>query len=360
MSLKKIAVLFIIFIITFTIPSIGKLDSSITVGPYPQSPGSDFISILWETNVPTKENSVHYGLTAECNNVLYSNISNDFHEIKVDNLSSSKKYYYFVSSDEVESKIYSFYTLFDEDDEIRFIAYGDTRGVWDNWKNCTNVAEGIEKEKPFFVLHTGDIVNNGRKPNEWLDFFSASQFMHNSTLYTSLGNHEYYGEHYFKFFSLPNDEYWYSFDSGPVHFVALDSNIRNSLRISQIIWLIKDLRSNEKSFTIIFFHHPLYSSGNHGSTFYLRLFWGPIFNFFDVDIIFNGHDHSYERGDVRNINFIVTGGGGAPLYNIGNSWWTQYSEKSYHYCLLTASQNKLTLAAKNPDGKIIDKFDIIR
>lgn len=348
----------IIYLISVTIPVDGIENPSIIVGPYPQNPEIDSITILWETNSPTLENSVHFGLTPDCNNVVYSNNSNSFHEIKLKNLSPSSRYYYYVGSDTAVSQIYSFHTEFKEDESIRFVIYGDTRGVWDNWKNCTNVAINIEKEKPYFVIHTGDIVNNGRRANEWLDFFSASRFMYNSTLFPALGNHEYYGEHYFKFFSLPNDELWYSFDSGPVHFVALDSNVRNSLRMSQIRWLINDLRSNNNIYTIVFFHHPLYSSGNHGSTFYLRCFWGLILDYFNVDIVFNGHDHSYERGNVNGINYIVTGGGGAPLYNIGESWWTEYSEKCYHYCLISADSNKLTLDAKKPDGTIIDKLTI--
>ena len=190
------------------------------------------------------------------------------------------------------------------------------------------------------------------------DFFRISKFIHNSTLYPSLGNHEYYGEPYFKYFLLLNRNPWYSFDNGPVHIICLDSNIKNSLRFSQIFWLINDLKDNEKPFTIVFFHHPPYSSGNHGSTIYLRFIWGPIFEHFNVDIVFNGHDHCYERGKVKNVNYIVTGGGGAPLYDIGNKWWTIHSEKSYHFCLLTCDNNKLLCESIKPDGTVFDSFEI--
>ena len=182
--------------------------------------------------------------------------------------------------------------------------------------------------------------------------------MESFTLYPTLGNHEYYGEHYFKSFSLPNNELWYSFDSGPAHFVGLDSNIRNSFRLSQLFWLIKDLILNKKPYTIVYFHHPPYSSGNHGSEKYLRWTWGFIFEFLNVDIVFNGHDHCYERGKVGSVNYVVTGGGGAPLYDVGSSWWTVYSEKTFHYCLVTVNQTELSYEAKKPDGTIIDSFVI--
>jgi hypothetical protein len=82
------------------------------------------------------------------------------------------------------------------------------------------------------------------------------------------------------------------------------------------------------------------------------------FEFYNVDIVFNGHDHSYEHGKVRSVNYIVTGGGGAPLYDIGQSWWTIHSEKTYHYCLVSVDQMELNFQAKKPDGSIIDSFII--
>ena len=216
----------------------------------------------------------------------------------------------------------------------------------------------MDKEHPDFVLHTGDLVNNGNYFEQWIDFFRISEFIHNSTLYPTIGNHENYGESYFKFFLQLNKNPWYSFDNGPVHFVSLDSNLKNSLRLSQIFWLIKDLKENTNPFTIVFFHHPPYSSGNHGSTLYLRLLWGRIFEYFNVDIVFNGHDHCYERGKVKSIYYIVTGGGGAPLYDIGNNWWTIHSEKSYHYCLISCDINNLTYKAIDTDGIVFDTFEI--
>ncbi|KYK21657.1 hypothetical protein AYK24_08735, partial [Thermoplasmatales archaeon SG8-52-4] len=308
MNLQKITILFLILLITINISVLGNdaLDISnvthkksffnenntdvIIVGPYPQRASFDSIIIAWETSIETQNNSVHFGLTPDCEKIIYNNYSNYFHKIEICDLTPSMKYYYKVKSDFVESKIYSFYTSFLQNDSIRFVVYGDSRGVWDNWINAEIVANAIKKEEPYFVLHTGDIVNDGRIAEQWIDFFSISDFTHNSTLYPSIGNHENYGESYFKYFILPNNEIWYSFDSGPVHFVSLDSNFINSIKLSQIFWLIKDLIVNKQPYTIVFFHHTLYSSGNHGSTFYLRLLWGFIFDYFKVDIVFNGHD----------------------------------------------------------------------
>jgi 3',5'-cyclic AMP phosphodiesterase CpdA len=336
-----------------------KHESSIIIGPFPQNTNQDSTYIIWQTDIKTLNNSVHFGLYPNCNNIIYNNNLTDFHKIKIFNLNHSTKYYYKVVSDEFKSDIYCFHTSFEEKNSIKFISFGDTRGVWDKWKNASIVAKAINKEQPNFVLHTGDFVKDGRNISQWIDFFSISDYVHNCTIYPILGNHEYYGDSYFQYFELPGNKYWYSFDNGPIHFIGLDSNKKNLFNLSQIIWLYNDLKSNEKSYTIVFFHHPPYSSGNHGSSYLIRLLWKPIFSIFNVDIVINGHDHSYERGKVNNVYYIVTGGGGAPLYKIGEKWWTIHSERSYNYCLINADQNELFFQAKKPDGSVIDSFIII-
>jgi len=338
-------------------------DVSIVIGPYCQNQDLNSITILWETNIDTIKNEVHWGITPDCENITSEYNKKNFfvknlHQILLDGLSPSTKYYYKVISDDFESNVYFFYTTFKENETINFIVYGDNRGAWDNWQNATIIAKSIEEKNPCFVLNAGDLVDNGDYYDQWINFFSISSYIHNSTLYPILGNHESYGSWYFKYFILPDNERWYSFNNGPVHFVGLDSNPRNAFRLSQLIWLIKDLKSNTQTFTIVFFHHPVYSSGNHGSTWYVRLLWKNIFEKFDVNIVFNGHDHCYERGKVNNINYIVTGGGGAPLYNVGANWWTIYSEKTYHYCYINVNQTQLDFNAVKPDGSVIDTFTI--
>jgi predicted phosphodiesterase len=349
----------ILLVISFSnVNGIINQDSSIIIGPIPQNTRMNSTYIIWQTDIKTLNNSVHYGLYPNCNDMIHINKLTDFHKIKLDDLNPSTKYYYKVKSDEIESDIKSFHTSFEEDYSITFIVYGDTRGVWDNWKNASIVAKAINEEKPNFVIHTGDFVKDGRNISQWIDFFSISKYTHNTTIYPVLGNHEYYSDLYFKYFEIHDNGYWYSFDNGPIHFIGLDSNKKNIYNLNQIIWLYNDLKSNEKKYTIVFFHHPPYSSGAHGSSYLIRLLWKPIFRIFNVDIIFNGHDHIYERGKVNNIYYIVTGGGGAPLYKTGDKWWTLNSEESYHYCLINADQNELFFQSKTPDGIVIDSFII--
>jgi hypothetical protein len=335
-------------------------NSSLVISPYTQRSQKNSIIVSWETKTQTTRNEVQWGLTVDLGNITIEKnlFARTLHTVTLKALTASTQYYYKVVSDDAESATYTFYTSFQKDDDMRFVVYGDSRGGWDNWASTKIVAQAIEAIHPPFVISTGDLVDNGRNADDWVDFFTASPFVHNSTFYPVLGNHESYSKLYFSYFSLSHNERWYSFDDGPVHFIGLDSNPRNAYRLVQLIWLVHDLRTNSQPFTIVFFHHPLYSSGPHGNATLLRMIWKPIFEHFTVDIVFNGHDHDYERSVVNGIPYVVTGGGGAPLYDVGHSPWTLYSEKTYHYCLLTANSSLLTFEAIKPDGTVFDSFMI--
>ncbi len=263
----------------------------------------------------------------------------------------SRNYFYRVISDGFESNLYKFY--FPSPEDFKFIVYGDLRGIWDNWKNATLIAHAIEKERIPLVFNTGDMVKNGERKEEWEKFMEIAVFMHNSSLYASIGNHDIPYIYFKKYFYLPGNERWYSFDYGEVHFTILNSN--SPLSILQLLWLEKDL-STEKMWKIVIFHHPPYSSGSHGSSEIIRKIFVPVFERKKVDIVFSGHDHVYERAFVGNITYIVTGGGGAPLYNAGRSEWTVYSESVYHYCRISVNKSSLLFQAVKTDGEIFDSF----
>ena len=340
-----------------------SISPKIILGPFPQHQEQNSIVIIWQTNNITSDNYIRWGLTPDCPHTTHTinpllTKKTAIHMIKINELSPSTKYFYKAVSDSFESGIYTFSTIHEISEPITFVVYGDTRGVWDNWTNASIVATAIENAQPHFVLHTGDIINDGLIEEEWLSFFTNSSFIHNSTLYPTLGNHENYGELYYKYFNLGGNERWFSFNNGPVHFIGLDSNYLAPFRFIQNIWLINDLRTNQQPFTIVFFHHPMYSSGNHGSTTHLQWFWQPLFEFFEVDIVFNGHDHDYERGLVNNVSYIIAGGGGAPLYDVGSNWWTVHAEKCFHYCLVSANLTSLSIQTIKPDGTVIDSYSI--
>ena len=107
---------------------------------------------------------------------------------------------------------------------------------------------------------------------------------------------------------------YYSFDQSGVHFVALDSN--QARNIEQQRWLEADLSRAElrrPRAIVVWMHDGPYSMGWHGDNGSLIRDYVPIFEKHRVSIVFSGHDHDFERGRRGQLNYIVTGEGGAEL-----------------------------------------------
>lgn len=71
------------------------------------------------------------------------------------------------------------------------------------------------------------------------------------------------------------------------------------------------LKNNPQRWTILTFHHPVFSPANNRGNPDLRAMWKPILDEFKVDLVLTGHDHSYARsGDVsgRGVSINVPSG----------------------------------------------------
>ena len=128
--------------------------------------------------------------------------------------------------------------------------------------------------------------------------------------YASLGNHDAREQRYYKPFNMDGKLY-YSFKAPhqSVRFFALESTYPEP---TQIAWLEDELKSSKEAWKVVFFHHPLYSSGErHGSDTQLRDTLEPLFLKYGVSLVFTGHDHFYERvKPQKGILYFVTGSGG--------------------------------------------------
>ena len=127
--------------------------------------------------------------------------------------------------------------------------------------------------------------------------------------YASLGNHDSREQRYYKPFNMDGKLY-YTFNPKPeVRFFALESTYPEP---EQMAWLDKELSSSTSHWKIPFFHHPIYSSGErHGSDVRLRQTLEPMFLKNKVSVVFQGHDHFYERTKPQNgITYFVVGSGG--------------------------------------------------
>lgn len=245
--------------------------------------------------------------------------------------------------------------------DYSIVVYGDTRT---NHSVHQAIVDRILLRKPDVVFHTGDLVTNGRKEKQWKTFNEITENLCKlCEFFPALGNHENNAKLYFDNFELPNNEIWYSIEINNIHFIVLDSNTSLQIDSEQYNWLENDLKNIDRDkikFVAAIFHHPPFSTGiSAEDEKHLRKSIIPLFEKYYVDIVFNGHDHCYERCFYNGIYYIVTGGGGAPLY--WKSRRRDYSQlfiKKYHYCELYIENDKLIMNVFDINLNIIDNIEI--
>ncbi len=259
---------------------------------------------------------------------------------------------------------------------VAFAATGDSRTHPDIFHD---ICEGIRGLDVPLVVHTGDFVTTGRVVRLWDgQFFEPGrQMLASVALYPAVGNHEMGGagpDPYTvlnRFFVLPDGRSWYGFDYGGVHFTILDSCQRESLKKEQYAWAEKDLLASKAAWKVAVFHAPWFCAGNHQSDAEMRRIYGPLFARAGVDLILVGHDHNYQRTrpivhvfepkSAKPYWQIVTGGGGAPLYNKPRpEVFVDKFENVNHYMKITAEKDRLVAIAYHMDGSELDRLEIRR
>ena len=162
------------------------------------------------------------------------------------------------------------------------------------------------------VVLVGDNLYGSERPQ---DFAKKFELPYKPLLdagvkfYASLGNHDAREQRFYKLFNMDGKLY-YTFNPKPtVRFFALDSSYPEP---EQIQWVETQLKASSNDWKIVYFHHPLYSSGDrHGSDLRLREVLEPLFLKYNVSVVLNSHDHFYERvKPQKGIAYFVVGSGG--------------------------------------------------
>src|SRR5262249_37605910 len=135
---------------------------------------------------------------------------------------------------------------------FQFVVYGDTRTRHDVHRNV--IAGILKSAHPDFIMHTGDLVENGTDNSLWPIYFDAErELLRRAAIFPSLGNHERHAGNYFEFMQAKP---YYSFNWGAAHFIVLDTDIgtfgsneaeRDAYWSAQKRWLEDDLAASQKS-----------------------------------------------------------------------------------------------------------------
>ncbi|HEX6810279.1 MAG TPA: metallophosphoesterase [Planctomycetota bacterium] len=229
--------------------------------------------------------------------------------------------------------------------DVSFFVFGDCGSASSDQMRVASLCQSWNWD---LGLLTGDIVYpDGQASGFDPRFFTPyAPILRTTPHYPVLGNHDVHtpnGQPWQDAFYLPTNnsgtERWYSFDFGKCHFIGLDSTQPSSQ--SQKTWLRSDLqtaRSAGAAWIFVTLHHPPYSSGTqHGRSQSVFSHLCPIFEEFEVDAVFTGHDHIYERSMVikdyypnnRGVVYFVAGTGGAGLYGIDPEPYSAYARSSH-------------------------------
>ncbi|GAA2065984.1 hypothetical protein GCM10009801_11880 [Streptomyces albiaxialis] len=197
---------------------------------------------------------------------------------------------------------------------------------------CEHVrtAELTEKLDPAFVLTMGDNQYDDARTEDFEKYYAKTWGRFKEKTRPTAGNHETYDpegpltgyKNYFGDIAYPKGKPYYSFDQGNWHFVALDSN---DVSDEQLSWLKDDLAATDKKCVAAVYHHPLFSSGEHGNEPVSKPVWDILYEN-GAELVLNGHDHHYERfapqtpdaeaDKDKGIVEVVGGVGGANPYDI--------------------------------------------
>jgi hypothetical protein len=169
----------------------------------------------------------------------------------------------------------------------------------------------------------GDIAYESGSAADFANCFLPSWRRLVPRIRAALGNHEYStgtAAAAIDLFRLPKQG-WYSYRLGTWHVIVLNSNCDEiggcGPQSPEWRWLRADLRTHANRCTLAYWHHPRFSSGEHGSDVAYAAFWDLLARA-RADVVLVGHDHDYERfAPLKGIRSFVVGTGGKSHYRVG-------------------------------------------
>lgn len=328
----------------------------------------------------------------------------NYHSVLFKNLEPDTRYIYRVGDGMNWSEWIEFKTASNTFEPFTFIYMGDSQeDVRSQWSRVVRNAFRDAPESRFF-LHAGDLVDNAHNDGEWGEWFEAQGFIPRMTpVIPVTGNHEHHGrlsDQWRYQFNLPENGpeellgSTYYIDVQNVRIIVLNSSMHLSryqgslhnlemdyIQNVQTNWLKKVLEQNNSRWTIVAFHHPPYPSqrGRLNKEIYDQ--WKPIFETYNVDLVLNGHEHSYYRTNSQRKDGISDSSDtklendsendGGTVYVVSHSgsktrklnredWMVRAGEDIQLFHTVRVEEEKIHFESKTATGKIYDAFTILK
>jgi predicted phosphodiesterase len=354
----------------------------LVVPPWLQMATTDSMVVGWQTSKPASS-VVRYGETAELQHAADGLPGKLVHHVRLQGLRAATQYFYRVESvdragERLQGPLLTFQTAGPEDVPFAFAVISDTQG---NPEVAGTVASLAWGQRPNFVVHPGDLVSTGSNDRHWTEqFFPAlAPLIGRVPIYPVLGNHEGNARNYYDYFQLPDPEFCYRFRYGNAEFFMVDSNRKVDPESQQYQWLERSLSQCQATWKFVVHHHPVYSSDENdygdlwktnrstrGDPRLRRL--AELYERYGVDVVWNGHIHSYERTWPVRANaaaaagdgpvYLITGGGGGGLETPGpyRPFFQNHVRRGHHYCMVHINGGTLEFRAFDLQGRLFDSM----
>jgi hypothetical protein len=248
---------------------------------------------------------------------------------------------------------------------LRFAVIGDSGTGDANQYRLAARLVAFRHAFPFeLVLMLGDNTYGGESARDFQQRFERPYkplLDAGVKFYAALGNHDTPNQRMYKPFNMDGRRFYTFRPKSGVRFFALDSNYMSK---EQLTWLDRELGSSGSEWKIVFFHHPLYSSGGrHGSDYALRDQLEPLFLKHGVNVVLSGHDHFYERIKPQNGIYYFVSGGSAKLRrgDIEKSELTAKGfDQGYHFMAIEIAGDEFHFQVVSDQGRTVDSGVIKR
>ncbi len=350
-----------------------------------------------------KEASTYTANTEEFDLGLYKSNKSlivNYHSVVFENLKPNTLYAYRVGFAENWSEWIQFKTANDTYSPTQFVYFGDAQNdILNHWSRVIRMAYKTAPDASF-VIHAGDLVDSAHKDNEWAQWFKAGGFIHSQwTAIPVVGNHEFQRFDGYEGtlprrlsiqwrpqFTLPVEENLdeklhetvYSVEYQDILVLVLNSTGQLE---EQTEYIREKLTNSDAKWKIVTNHHSVFSPAEGRDFEYARKVWKPLFEKYGVDLVLNGHDHTYARGHTpvksQNVNesgifktLYVTSVSGPKQYKLDKDQIKNYEidgyksdkmgEKTQFFQVINIDSNKLTYSAYTTLGDLYDRAIITK
>jgi predicted phosphodiesterase len=335
-------------------------------GPYLQNLAATSVEVRFELDAPAPA-TLEIASGAEKARAI-ADPAAAFHSIRIDGLAPQTPYRYVVRVGGAASPEGHFVTAPTDDTRtpFTFLLYGDSRS---NDEAHAAVVRAMGKRSFDFLVNTGDFVAAGGERPLWHTFFSIeADLLRDHAVFACVGNHELLEDesasNFLTYFGPRaggdpgHVELYRSFRWQGARFFML--NAFQDWSHGELSWLRRELdRADAEpglSARIVVVHHSPWSAGHHGDDAKMLAAGVPdLLVRHHVDVVLAGHDHIYERGEWKELKYVISGGSGAPLYpDIHPKPSSRRDEATYNFVRVTVDGDAVRMIAERPDGSTIE------